>query len=80
MNRSKITKAKEEAERLLERIGELESCAGWYRPPSQGVLGGWYTSDCQTKLPDDQFSSGRYTASVRRASMDLTRALAELRK
>ena len=74
MNRKIVDQAKADALRFLARVDELERCAGWTR----------YTTgrDQATSTPhqDDSFNYGQYTAAVKRASMDLTRSLAILRK
>ena len=74
MNRKKIDTAKAEAHRLLNRIDTLERCAGWQR----GKEGEY--ADLTLPHPGDWFNPGEHTAAVKRASMDLTRALADLRR
>jgi hypothetical protein len=74
MNRSEVEKVKAEAKRLLEAIAVMERCAGWQR---------WVNGENQAnrKLhPEDTFNSGMHTASVKRASMDVSRALVALRR
>ena len=65
MKASRLGKVKREAERLLGAIYELE--AG-------GAIAG-----CPAD-PDRAYSGGRLTGAVRRASLELTRALADLRR
>lgn len=74
MRRKLVNEAKEEAKRLLKRIDELERCAGW----KQWTVDG----NKATSKPhiDDCFNSGEFTAAVRRSSLDLTKALARLRR
>lgn len=74
MRRKLVNEAKEEALRLLKRIDELERCAGWHRWSAEGK------SDTSKPHPDDTFNSGEFTAAVRRSSLDLTKALARLRR
>lgn len=74
MNRRNIETVKAECRRLLDRIGVMERAAGWTR----------YTRDGDQATskphPEDEFCSGQYTAAVKRASMDLSRALVEIRR
>jgi len=72
MNRKTTDKAKAQARRLIEEIETMERCAGWFR-----VVDGVRTSKPH---PDDNFNGGEYAASVKRASMDMTRTLADLRR
>jgi len=74
MNRKKVDAVKAEAKRLLERIAEMERCAGW----SQWTQNG--NAATSKPHPEDSFNTGKFTAAVRRASMDTSKALAELRK
>jgi hypothetical protein len=74
MNRDKIDQAKADALRFLARVDELERCAGWSRYTATG------NEATSTPHPDDWFKWGQYTAAVKRASMDLTRSLANVRK
>lgn len=67
MNRIKLETAVAEAKRFLERVEALKRESGG-DPRSVLALTGHY------------YSYQKQTAAVRRASMDLTRALAELRK
>lgn len=74
MKRSQVDRVKAQAHELLRRIGEMEQCAGWTR-----------FSDMRNEAtskphPDDHFNGGAFTASVKRASMDLTRSLVEIRR
>ena len=72
MNRQTIETVKAEAHRLLEKIDTMERCAGWTN----------YTQDVVQGIPHpkDRFEYGQYTAAVKRASMDLSRALVEIRR
>ena len=72
MNRRIIESVKTEAHRLLEKIDMMERCAGWTN----------YTQDVVQGVPHpkDRFEYGQYTAAVKRASMDLSRALVEIRR
>ncbi len=74
MKRGTIEAVKTEAARLLERIAEMERSAGWTRYEKGG--------DKATikPHPNDNFNTGKFTAAVRRASMDLSRALVEIRR
>ncbi len=78
MNRRQIDRVKAQAHELLRRIDEMERCAGWTRFVLAGVeLANEATS---TPHPNDRFNPGQYTASVKRASMDLSRSLVEIRR
>lgn len=75
MKRKDIDAIKTEADRLLKRIEVMETMAGWTNYKlgvNEAALG--------KKQPDDKFKSGQYTAAVKRASLDLSRALVEIRK
>ena len=72
MNRRIIESVKTEAHRLLEKIDMMERCAGWSND-SEDVIQG-------VPHPKDRFEYGQYTAAVKRASMDLSRALVEIRR
>lgn len=74
MRRALVDEVKAEANRLLKKIEELEALAGWTRYTQDG------NQATSKQHPDDSFTGGEYTASVRRASMDLTKALARLRR
>lgn len=74
MKRSDIDRVKAQAAELLHRIDVMERCAGWERYSQHGDQA---TGDPH---PDDHFKYGHYTASVKRASMDLTRSLVEIRR
>lgn len=74
MQRKQVETVKAEARRLLDRIAEMERGAGWTR----FTLGGNMATS--KPHPDDEFDPGRYTAAVKRASMDLSRALVEIRR
>lgn len=64
MNKRVVDAAEAECRRLLEKIDQLKRCAGES-----------HDGRCYGAHFGDQF-----TAAVRRASMDLTRALADLRR
>lgn len=72
MNRRIIESVKTEAHRLLEKIDMMERCAGWTNYTQDVVQGIPHPKDC--------FDYGQYTAAVKRASMDLSRALVEIRR
>ena len=75
MRRKEIEAIKTEIDRLLQRIAMMERMAGWTnykRGVNEAALG--------KKQPDDKFNSGQYTAAVKRASLDLSRALVEIRR
>lgn len=59
-----VHEAKKEAERFLKRIGELEESQGIFTKKGAGG----YTE------------SSKETGAVKRASMDLTRALSKMRQ
>lgn len=74
MNRRHIDRVKAQAQELLHRIEIMEQCAGWTRFTAM-------RDEATSKPhPDDRFNSGQYTASVKRASMDLSRSLVEIRR
>lgn len=77
IQRKRIDAVKAEAQRLLQRIGELEQCAGWNNFDTPGARTDQRTAKPK---PTDYFNYGQYTAAVKRASMDLSRALVELRR
>lgn len=60
-----VLEAKREAERFLARIRELELHGTRYAPVGSG---------------EGNFDYGKLTGAVRRASLDLTRGLADLRR
>lgn len=74
MQRKQVETVKAEARRLLDRIAEMERGAGWTRFTLDGNMA------TSKPHPDDEFDPGRYTAAVKRASMDLSRALVEIRR
>ena len=74
MKRKEVEAAKTEARRFLERVDVMERCAGWTRYTLDG------NQATSKPNPDDTFNGGEYTAAVKRASMDLTRALAVIRR
>jgi len=74
MKRKLVDETTAEAKRLLDKIETLKRCAGWTRYVD-------FVNVATTKPhPDDSFNYGEHTAAVKRASMDLTKALARLRK
>ena len=74
MNRRQIDRVKAQAHELLRRIDEMERCAGWTRFTDM-------RDEATSKPhPDDHFNGGQFTASVKRASMDLSRSLVDLRR
>jgi len=77
MNRKQVERVKAQAIELLHRIDVMERCAGWRRFVSTGVLVNEHSGKPH---PDDIFYGGQYTASVKRASMDLSKSLVELRR
>lgn len=80
MKRKEIDVIKAEVARLLQRIDELERCAGWTRYSSTKNAAGNYDHATSTPHPEDTFNGGRYVAAVKRASLDLSKALVEIRK
>lgn len=74
MRRKDIEAIKTEAARLLERIDEMERAAGWTRYAHGGNVA------TSKPHPGDTFNHGKYTAAVKRASLDLSRALVEIRR
>ena len=74
MNRKEIDAIKTEVMRLLVRIDDLERCAGWTRYEKGG------NKATSTPHPGDRFNAGKYTAAVKRASLDLSKALVEIRR
>ncbi len=74
MKRKKVERVKAQAKELLHRIDVMERCAGWSRYTSNG------NEATNKPHPEDTFSGGQYTASVKRASMDLSKSLVELRR
>lgn len=75
IQRRQIEAIKTEAQRLLQRIDELERCAGWFN-----YRGGVNEAALGKKSPDDTFNYGQFTAAVKRASLDLSKALVEIRR
>lgn len=75
IRRKHIDAIKAEAQRLLQRIDEMECCAGWYR-----YEGGVNAAALGAKHPDDWLNGGQYAAAVKRASLDLSKALVEIRR
>lgn len=74
IRREQIDAIKTEVARLLQRIDELECFAGWTRYEKGG------NAATINPHPDDSFDSGQYTAAVKRASLDLSKALVEIRR
>ena len=76
IQRKQIDAVKDEVKRLLRKIEEMEVCAGWRNYDTPGVQ-----SDHMAKpRPTDHFNSGQYTAAVKRASLDLSRAMVAIRR
>lgn len=74
MKRSNVDRVKAQAAELLRRIGEMERCAGWTRYSDM-------RDEATSKPhPNDLFNSGKFVAAVKRASMDLSRDLVEIRR
>lgn len=81
MNRRQIDRVKAQAHELLRRIDEMERCAGWTRFEKHPISGVYLNqADKGGTHPDDHFNGGQFTASVKRASMDLSRSLVDLRR
>ena len=74
MKRSQTDKIKAECQRVLDAILMMERCAGWYQ------YGKHIDEKTHATSPENEWNPGQYTAAVKRASMDLTRALAEVRR
>ena len=80
MKRKEIDAIKAEVARFLQRIDDLERCAGWTRySPTQNAAGN-YDHATSKPHPADYFNAGKYTAAVKRASLDLSKALVEIRR
>lgn len=79
MKRKEIDAIKTEVNRLLQRIDDLERCAGWTRCSSTQNAAGNYDHATTRPHPADYFNAGKYTAAVKRASLDLSKALVEIR-
>jgi hypothetical protein len=77
MRRKDVDRVKAQAEELLHRIDMMERCAGWHRFVQVGLM---VNEESSRPHPDDIFTQGQFTASVKRASMDLTRSLVGLRR
>lgn len=74
MKRSEVDRVKAQAAELLRRIDEMERCAGWTRFTAMR------NEATDRPHPDDRFNSGKFVAAVKRASMDLSRDLVEIRR
>lgn len=74
IQRKNIDAVKEEAHRLLQKIDEMERCAGWHNS-----FNGTRKATLEIRQ-DDTFNGGQYAGAVKRASMDLSRALVALRR
>ena len=80
MNKDKLITAVTEAHRFLARAEELQQAYDKYE--------GWENANPEERRASryvfnphsDPFTGSKESGAVRRASMDLTRALAELRK
>lgn len=74
IQRKTIERVKQDVQRLLDRIAVMERAAGWTR----------YTAGENAATshphPDDAFNYGQWTAAVKRASMDLSKSLVEIRR
>ena len=77
IQRKQIDAVKIEAKRLLQRIDEMERCAGWsnYETPC-----GYPVLEPTKPHPKDYFNGGQYTGAVKRASLDLSRAMVAIRR
>ena len=74
MNRKQVERVKTQAKELLHRIDMMERCAGWTQYTADGDMA------TSRPHPDDNFNPGQFAASVKRASMDLSKSLVELRR
>ena len=77
IQRKHIDAVKAEANRLLQRIDEMERCAGWNNFDTPGMRTDQSTAKPR---PTDWFNGGQYAAAVKRSSLDLGRALVRLRR
>lgn len=77
IQRKQTDAIKAEAGRLLQRIEEMERAAGWENYDTPGIRTNQHIAKPR---PNDVFNSGPHTAAVKRASMDLSRALVEIRR
>lgn len=75
MRREEIEVIKTEIDRLLQRIAMMARMAGW-----TNYKNGVNEAALGKKQSDDYFNSGQYTAAVKRASLDLSKALVEIRR
>jgi hypothetical protein len=73
MKRSDVDFVKAEMNRLGKRIEEMERLSGWTRYTKHG------DEATPEKHPDDSFRGGEQVAAVKRARLDLTKALVRLR-
>jgi hypothetical protein len=80
VKRKEIDAIKAEVARFLQRIDDLERCAGWTRYSSTQNAAGNYDHATSKPHPEDVFNYGKYTAAVKRASLDLSKALVEIRR
>ena len=80
MKRKEIDVIKAEVARLLQRIDELERLAGWTRYSSTKNSAGNYDHATSKPHHEDVFNGGKYAAAVKRASLDLSKALVEIRR
>lgn len=74
IQRKQINAVKAEAKRLLQRIDEMERCVGWHR-----YVDG-RNQATSNPHPDDIFDGGQHAAAVKRASLDLSRAMVWIRR
>jgi hypothetical protein len=77
MRRKDVDRVKAQAKELLHRIDVMERCAGWHRFVQVGLM---VNEESSRPHPDDTFNAGQFCASVKRASMDLSKSLVELRR
>ena len=80
IKRREVEVVKAECARLLERIAEMERSAGWTRYGRTPNASGDYNHATSKPHSDDWFNTGKFTAAVKRASMDLSKALVEIRR
>jgi hypothetical protein len=77
MRRKDVDRVKAQAKELLHRIDVMERCAGWRRFVQVGLM---VDQESSKPHPEDTFNPGQFCASVKRASMDLSKSLVELRR
>ncbi|WP_157667576.1 hypothetical protein [Comamonas serinivorans] len=74
MKRSDVDAVKAECARLLERIATMERAAGWHRREADEA-GEFHDKATLKPHPDDVFNAGQDVAAVKRARLDLQKAL-----